>query len=93
MSEWGDFGGLNWEAQDDLTSLPENELRGILEALAVEEQQISYRRRILQGRIDLIRSEIVRRGGSSVSPEELARALMDGLPGEAVPFVEKDRHE
>ncbi len=46
--------------------------------MAEEERAISYRRRVIQGRIDLIRAELVRRGGATLSPEELARVLLGG---------------
>ncbi|HET7477978.1 MAG TPA: hypothetical protein VFJ72_00540 [Rubrobacteraceae bacterium] len=73
--------GFEWEDVDDVTSLSEEELRGRLEALTGEEREISYRRRILQGRIDLIRAELVRRGDAALSPQELARVLMDRTGG------------
>ena len=38
---------------------------------------MSYRRRVLQGRIDLIRAELVRRGGT-LCPEQPARVLLGG---------------
>ncbi len=68
--------GYEWEGEPDLTSISEDELRVSLQELAVEEREISYRRRVIQGRIDLIRSELVRRGGVALSPEELARVLL-----------------
>ncbi len=68
--------GYEWEGEPDLTSIPEDELRVLLQELAAEEREISYRRRVIQGRIDLIRSELVRRGGVALSPEELARVLL-----------------
>ena len=46
-----------------------------------EERVVSYRRRVLHGKIDLMRAELARRGGPSLSPEELARVLM-GSEGE-----------
>jgi hypothetical protein len=67
-----------WEGEPDLTSISEEELRVRLKELAEEERAVSYRRRVLQGRIDLIRVELVRRGGVALSPEELARILMGG---------------
>lgn len=67
---------FDWEGTSDLTAVSEKELKELLERLAEEEREISYRRRVLQGRIDLIRSELVRRGSLSLSPEELARVLM-----------------
>jgi hypothetical protein len=42
----------------------------------VEERAVSHRRQDLQGRIDLIRGELVRRGSVALSPEELVRVLM-----------------
>ena len=49
--------------------------------MAKEERAVSYRRRVLQGRIDLIRAELVRRGGAALSSEELARVLLGGFAG------------
>lgn len=73
MDERGSF---EWEEVPDLTSFSEEELKSHLEAFSLEEKEVSYRRRVLQGRIDLLRAELVRRGGLSVSPSELARALL-----------------
>ncbi len=67
---------FDWEEAPDLTGISEDELRRWLELLSEEEREISYRRRVLQGRIDLIRAELVRRGGVTLSPEELARVLL-----------------
>lgn len=78
MDERGSF---EWEEVPDLTSFSEEELKSELESCSKEEREISYRRRVLQGRIDLLRAELVRRGGLSVSPEELARALMGDVSG------------
>ena len=75
---WGEF---DWEGSVDLTALSEEELRRNLEEIAEEERNISYRRRVLHGKIDLIRAELARRDGLSLSPEELARVLM-GSEGE-----------
>lgn len=74
----GGTGGYEWEEEPDLTSLSEEELRERLKELAEEERAVSYRRRVLQGRIDLIRAELVRRGGAALSPEDLARVLLGG---------------
>jgi hypothetical protein len=74
-------GDLDWEGSEDLTALSEEELRGRLEGLVEEERAVSYRRRVLQGRIDLIRAELVGRGVVALSPEEIVRALMGDHPG------------
>ena len=65
-----------WGEEPDLTAISEEELRVRLEELSKEERAISYRRRVIQGRIDLIRVELVRRDSVSLSPEELARVLL-----------------
>lgn len=80
MNESGSF---EWEEVPDLTSFSEEELKAQLEAFSGEEREVSYRRRVLQGRIDLLRAELVRRGGFSVSPEDLARALLGDVSEEA----------
>lgn len=78
----GDHQRYDWEGEPDLTGLSEGDLRLQLKALAGEEKDVSYRRRVLQGRIDLIRAELVRRGGAALSPEELVRVLMGDAVGE-----------
>ena len=70
--------GYEWEGEPDLTSISEDELKARLKELDEEERALSYRRRVLQGRIDLIRAELVRRGDGVLSPEDLARVLMGG---------------
>lgn len=70
--------GYEWEGEPDLTSISKDELKARLKELDEEERALSYRRRVLQGRIDLIRAELVRRGGVTLSPEDLARVLMGG---------------
>jgi hypothetical protein len=49
---------------DSLLNLSErsiDELRGLLDDLYAEEQRVSYRRRVLHGKIDILRAELVRR--------------------------------
>ena len=74
MSDRGEK--FDWEGAEDITALSEAELREGLERLVEEERAVSYRRRVLHGRIDLIRAELVRRGATTRSPEELVRVLM-----------------
>jgi len=45
----------------DLEAKSNDELRGLLDDLSAEEQRVSYRRRVLHGKIDILRSELVRR--------------------------------
>ena len=45
----------------DIGSLSDAELKGLIGEFATEEQEISYGRRILHGKIDLLRAELVNR--------------------------------
>jgi hypothetical protein len=45
----------------DLSSKSDDELRQLLDELYNAEQRVSYRRRVLHGKIDILRSELVRR--------------------------------
>lgn len=49
------------EALLDLGSKSNEELRSLLDELYAEEQRVSYRRRVLHGKIDILRAELVRR--------------------------------
>ncbi|TCJ16612.1 hypothetical protein E0L93_07660 [Rubrobacter taiwanensis] len=71
------MGEIEWREMPDLTLLGEEELRDLLNELVEQERELSYRRRVLHGRIDLIRAELVRRGGG-FSAAELADILMEG---------------
>ena len=77
-------GGFDWEKAEDVTALSEKDLRDRLEALSEEGRALSYRRRILQGRIDLIRAELVERGAVALSPKDLARVLLGDSPDEEI---------
>ena len=45
----------------DLGSLSDQELKDLIQQLTEEEVDISYRRRILHGKIDILRAELVNR--------------------------------
>jgi hypothetical protein len=45
----------------DLENKSNEDLRSVLDELYEEEQRISYRRRVLHGKIDILRAELVRR--------------------------------
>ena len=49
------------EALPDLKSLADDELRALIRQLIEEEQEVSYRRRLLHGKIDILRAELVAR--------------------------------
>jgi hypothetical protein len=65
-----------WSAEPHLTAISEEESRARLEKLSEEGWTIGYVRRVVRGRIDLIRAELVRRGGVTLPPEGLARVLL-----------------
>ena len=62
------------EALPDLASLSDEELRKYIRDLVQEENEVSYRRRLLHGKIDILRAELVvrlqRQHGSGQSPLE-----------------------
>jgi len=45
----------------DLGSLDDKELKELIASLTEEENEISYKRRVLHGRIDILRAELVNR--------------------------------
>ena len=49
------------ETFPDLGTLSDVELRDVIRQLTEEETEISYRRRILHGKIDILRAELVNR--------------------------------
>jgi hypothetical protein len=71
----------------DLGSLSDQELKDLIKQLTAEEQEISYKRRILHGRIDILRAELVNRlrkkheGGEDVISGADVQQLTDILAG------------
>src|SRR5205807_2873087 len=49
------------ETFPDLGSLTDQELKDLIKQLTEEEMEISYKRRILHGKIDILRAELVNR--------------------------------
>ena len=82
MEDSGVLRGFDWEEAEDITALSEGELRDRLQALVEEEKAVSYRRRVLHGRIDLVRAELAGRGTADLAPEDLARVLLMRSRGE-----------
>jgi hypothetical protein len=71
----------------DLGSLSDQELKDLIKELTDEEREISYRRRILHGKIDILRAELVNRlhqrdeeGELTISGDDVQR-LTDILSG------------
>jgi hypothetical protein len=71
----------------DLGSLTNQELKDLIKALTAEEMEISYKRRILHGKIDILRAELVNRlrkkheGGEEVISGADVQQLTDILAG------------
>ena len=49
------------ETFPDLGSLSDQDLKDVIQQLTEEELEVSYRRRILHGKIDILRAELVNR--------------------------------
>lgn len=64
----------------DLGSMTDSELKEVIRQLTEEEMEISYKRRILHGKIDILRAELVSRlreqhnqGEMSISGDDVKR--------------------
>ena len=80
----------------DLGSLSDQELKDLIQQLTDEEQEVSYRRRILHGKIDILRAELVarlqnqvERGESPLSEVDLDR-LTAILAVKAAPQISEE---
>lgn len=71
----------------DLGSMSDSELKDLIRQLTEEETDISYKRRILHGKIDILRAELVNRlrnkheGGEEVISGEDLQRLTEILAG------------
>jgi hypothetical protein len=59
----------------DVSSMSDQELKALIDELTDEERQISYRRRLLHGKIDILRAELVNR---LKAHREAGEALISG---------------
>ena len=73
----------------DLGSMSDSELKEVIRELTEEEMEISYKRRILHGKIDILRAELVSRlrdkhrdGEAAISGDDVQK-LSDILSGRA----------
>ena len=78
------------ETFPDLGALSDTELKEMIQQLTDEEQEVSYQRRILHGKIDILRAELVNRlrkkheqGESAITGADVQQ-LMDILSGKAI---------
>lgn len=78
----------------DLGSLSDEELKQLIQQLTEEEQEISYKRRILHGKIDILRAELVNRlrrrreEGESIITGADVEQLTNILAGKSLPDAE-----
>ena len=77
------------EPLPDLASLSDEDLKKVIDELTREEQEVSYRRRLLHGKIDILRAELVARlqktQGRSVLDQVDVESLSEILAGKAAP--------
>ena len=73
----------------DLGSLSDDELKKLIDDLEAEEREVSYQRRLLHGKIDILRAELVARlqrsGGQSVLEQVDIDRLTAILTGKGSP--------
>ena len=79
------------EPLPDLATLSDHDLKGLIDEYTKEEQEVSYRRRILHGKIDILRAELVNRlrkkreEGEAVITGADVQQLTDILAGKGLP--------
>jgi anti-sigma-K factor RsiG len=77
------------EPLPDFAELSDEELKKLIDELESQEREISYQRRILHGKIDILRAELVARlqrsGGRSVLDQVDVARLTEILSGKAAP--------
>jgi hypothetical protein len=77
------------EPLPDLATLSDEDLKKLIDEYTTEEQEVSYHRRLLHGKIDILRAELVARlqktGGRSVLDEVNVASLTEILTGKATP--------
>jgi hypothetical protein len=85
------------ETFPDVGSMSDEELKALIDELKGDEREISYRRRLLHGKIDLLRAELVNRlrtkheaGDELISGNDV-EALTDILLGKVETPVGEDR--
>jgi hypothetical protein len=76
------------ESLPDLATLSDEDLKTLIDELTEEENEVSFRRRLLQGRIDILRAErTARLKGKGVSDVDV-EALTDILSSRSAPTEE-----
>ena len=80
---------MSEETTPNICSMNDEELKELIDKLTTEEQEVSYRRRILHGQIDILRAELVNRlrdhtpdGDSMIKGDDVER-LSEILAGKS----------
>ena len=77
------------EPLPDLATLSDADLKKLIDGLTQQENEISYQRRLLHGKIDILRAELVARlqktGGASVLDQVDVDHLTEILTSRAAP--------
>jgi hypothetical protein len=79
----------------DVSSMSDQELKELIDELTDEEREVSYRRRLLHGKIDILRAELVNRlrakreAGDVLITGEDVQQLSDILAGK-VPQAQEE---
>jgi hypothetical protein len=77
------------EPLPDLPNIDDTELKRLIDELTRREQEVSYERRLLHGKIDILRAELVARlqktQGRSVLDQVDVESLTEILAGKAAP--------
>ena len=77
------------EPLPDLGTLSDDDLKALIDKLTDEENDVSFRRRLLQGRIDILRAErTARLKGKGVSDVDVEK-LTDILSSRSAPASEE----
>jgi hypothetical protein len=80
------------ELLPDLASLSDVDLKRLIQELQDEEREVSYRRRLLHGKIDILRAEYQARlkaaGPESILSQVDVETLTEILAGKATPPAE-----
>ena len=67
------------EPLPDFATLSDDDLRSLIRELEKEENEVSYRRRLLQGKIDILRAELVARLQKQIDAGESQLADVERL--------------
>jgi hypothetical protein len=67
------------EPLPDLATLSDEDLKKLIDELTHDEQEVSYRRRILHGKIDILRAELVARLKATEGRSVLEAVDVDSL--------------